>query len=82
MVDGVASRRDVAAKLGGCHVAERFADRVQRLAERQLRRGFLALHACQRQSGLTGEDADVLLERFLQQCSEGAAIPTAEDLDL
>lgn len=82
MVDAGVSPRDVASRLGVYQFADRFAERVQRWPQERLRRGLLALHASQRASRLTGEDADVLLERFLQQWFDGAAIPSAEDFDL
>ena len=44
--------------------------------------GITALHACQRKSRATGEDAEVLLERFLAQWFDGAPIETAEELGL
>jgi hypothetical protein len=47
-----------------------------------LRRGLLAVHACQRLVRLTGEEPDALLERFLAQWFDGVPIPTAEDLEL
>jgi hypothetical protein len=62
--------------------ADRFVANVRRHGQPRLRRGLEALHACQRQSRLTGEDPDALLERFLAQWFDGAPIPSAEDLGL
>lgn len=82
LADSGVAARDLAARLGIYQFGDRFAERVQRLSQDQLRRGLLALHQCQRASRLTSEDADLLLERFLSQWFDGAPIPTAEDLDL
>ncbi len=82
LADSGVAPRDVAARLGIYQFGDRFAERVQRLPQDKLRRGLLALHNCQRGSRLTGEDPDVLLERFLAQWFDGVPIPTAEDLDL
>lgn len=73
---------DVAARVGVHQFAERFTAQVQQLDQRRLRAGLLALHACQRSSRLTGEEPDVLIERFLQQWFDGAPVPTAEDFEL
>ena len=74
--------QDVAGRVGVRAFAERFVEQLQRLDLARLRRGLLALHACQRQSRLSSEEPDVLLERFLAQWFDGAPIPTAQDLDL
>lgn len=82
LLDGGVSPRDLAAKAGVRQFADRFVEQVQRHDVARLRRGLLALHACQRMSRITGEDPDALLERFLAQWFDGATIPTAEDLEL
>lgn len=82
MLDGGVSLRDVPERLGVRFQGEQLAAQVQRWTKARLSRGLLALHACQRSSRTTGEDADVLLERFLCQWFDGAPIPTAEDFEL
>jgi DNA polymerase III delta subunit len=81
-LDAGCSPRDLPARVGVRQFADRFVEQVQRYDQPRLRRGLLALHACQRLSRSTGEDADTLLERFLAQWFDGAPIPTAEDLEL
>jgi DNA polymerase III delta subunit len=75
------SPRELAAAVGVRQFAERFVDIVQKNDLPRLRRGLLALHSCQRQSRLTGEDAEALLLQFLTQWFDNAPIPTAEDLE-
>lgn len=82
LLDGGVSLRDVPERLGVRFQGERLAAQVQRWSRPRLTRGLLALHACQRSSRTTGEDTDVLLERFLCQWFDGAPIPTAEDFEL
>lgn len=82
LLDGGVSLRDVPERLGVRFQGERLAAQVQRWTKPRLAHGLLALHACQRSSRTTGEDADVLLERFLCQWFDGAPIPTAEDFEL
>ena len=62
--------------------ADRFVASVRKNDQPQLRRGLLALHACLRESRITGEDDVVLLERFLGQWFDGLPIPTGEELEL
>lgn len=81
-LDSGVSPRDLPAKVGVRQFAERFVENVQRHDAVRLRRGLLALHACQRLGRTTGEDPDALLERFLSWWFDGGAIPTAEDLEL
>jgi DNA polymerase III delta subunit len=81
-LDSGVSLRDVPARVGVHQFTERFTEQVQRLDAARLRRGLTALHAVQRGSRLTGEEPDVLLERFLAQWFDGATIPTAEDFEL
>lgn len=82
LLDGGVTLREVPERLGVRFQGERLAGQVQRWSKPRLARGLLALHACQRSSRTTGEDADVLLERFLCQWFDGAPIPTAEDFEL
>ncbi len=82
LLDEGVSVRDLPQRLGMFKFADRFVEQVQKSNLPKLRRGMLALHHCARQLRLTGEDPDVLLERFLAQWFDGAPIPTAEDLDL
>jgi DNA polymerase III delta subunit len=81
-LDAGASERDVAKDAGVFQFVDRFVAQVRGNRAPQLRRGILALHACQRSSRLTGEDPEVLLERFLQQWFDGAPVPTAAELGL
>ena len=82
LLDEGVSVRDLPTMLGVRQFVERFVEQVQKQTMGRLRRGLLALHACQRLSRLSGEDPDALLERFLTQWFDGAPIPTAEDLEL
>lgn len=81
-LDAGTSERDLPQKCGVFQFADRFVANVRRHGQARLRRGIQALHACQRQSRLTGEDPDALMERFLAQWFDGAPIPSAEDLGL
>jgi hypothetical protein len=76
------SERDVAQKCGVFQFVDRFLATIRRHPAARLRRGLLAVHACQRLVRLTGEEPDALLERFLAQWFDGVPIPTAEDLEL
>lgn len=82
LLDAGVGPGDLPARAGVRQFAERFVEQVRRHDLGRLRRGLLALHHCQRMSRLTGEEPDVLLERFLAQWFDGAPIPTAEDLEL
>ena len=82
LLDTGVSERDLPQKCGVFQFADRFVANVRRHGQPRLRRGLEALHACQRQSRLTGEDPDALMERFLSQWFDGAPIPSAEDLGL
>ena len=61
---------------------DRFAAQVERNTQPQLQRGIRALHSCQRQSRVLGEEPQLLLERFLQQWFDGAPIVSAEEMEL
>lgn len=82
LLEDGASLRDLPGQLGVRFQPEMLAAKVQRWSKPQLSRGLLALHACQRSSRTTGEDADVLLERFLCQWFDGLPIPTAAEFEL
>lgn len=56
---------DVAAQLGGRFFADRFGKQVQHNDRDRLERGLRLLLLAQRQKRLSGEDDEVLLERFL-----------------
>lgn len=71
--------RDVPALVGVRQFQQRFAAQLRKSDVATLERGLLALQACQRASRTTGEDGDVLLERFLSQWFDGAPIPEAEE---
>ncbi len=81
LLDAGASERDVVAQTGVRQFVDRFIAQVRKHDAATLRRGLLALHACQRASRLCGEDPDVLLERFLGMWFDGAPIPSLEDLE-
>lgn len=82
LYDAGVSQRDLAARCGVRQFADRFVASVRKNDQPQLRRGLLALHACLRESRITGEDDEVLLERFLGQWFDGLPIPTGEELEL
>lgn len=81
-LEGGVTARDLPGKVGVFQFADRFVEQVQKNPLARLRRGLLALHHCQRCSRTTGEDPDVLLERFLGQWFDGRPIPAAEEMDL
>jgi DNA polymerase III delta subunit len=81
LLDEGVSPRDVASRLGVFQFADRFVEQVQKNPRARLRRGLLALHYCTRLSRTTGEEPEVLLERFLHHWFHGTVVPTAEDLD-
>jgi DNA polymerase III delta subunit len=82
LLDRGVSMRDLPKQAGVHQFADRFLEQVKCNSIEQLNRGVMALHACQRKSRMIGEDADVLLERFLAQWFEGAPIETAEEFEL
>lgn len=81
LLDGGTALRDVAARAGVHMFQERFADQVRRNDRRQLEHGLLALLSCQREKRLTGEDDDVLLERFLSRWFDRLPVPAAQELE-
>src|SRR5436190_13710345 len=81
LLDAGTSERDLPAAAGVRQFVDRFVANVKRNDAATLRRGLLALHSCQRASRLTGEEGDVLLERFLAMWFDGAPIPSAEDFE-
>ena len=74
--------RDLPARCGVRQFADRFLAQVKQNDQRQLQRGLVALHACLRKSRTSGEDGELLLERFLAQWFDGAPVETAEELEL
>ncbi len=80
LASGVAER-DVPMRVGVRQFVPRFVDHLRGNDLARLERGLRALHACQRASRTTGEDPEVLLERFLAQCFAGAPIPGAEEFE-
>jgi hypothetical protein len=82
LLDSGVSMRDVPGRAGARQFADRFLAQVKQCSIAKLNRGVTALHACQRKSRLRGTDPEVLLERFLAQWFDGAAIETAEELEL
>lgn len=82
LLDAGVSQRDIPARCGVRQFADRFVAAVRANDQGQLRRGLLALHACVRESRVTGEDGEVLLERFLGQWFDGLPVPAGEELEL
>lgn len=82
LLDRGVSMRDLPKQAGVHQFADRFLEQVRCNSIDKLNRGVTALHACQRKSRMIGEDAEVLLERFLAQWFEGAPIETAEEFEL
>jgi DNA polymerase III delta subunit len=81
LLDDGAPLRDLAARAGVFQFQERFVDQVRRHDRPRLARGLLALHECQRQLRLGGEEPDVLLERFLRTWFDGAPVLAAGGRD-
>ncbi len=79
--DGV-SLRDVAARVGVFQFQERYVRQVEKHRLPRLAQGLLALQQCQRLSRTTGEEPDVLLERFLRAWFDGAPMPQAGGREL
>jgi hypothetical protein len=73
--------RDLPGRVGVYNFADKFMAHVEQNDLARLRTGLLALHHCQRMSRTTGEDPDVLLERFLAQWFDGVPVPAAQDLE-
>lgn len=82
LLDRGVSMRDLPKKAGVHQFADRFLEQVKCNSIAKLNRGVTALHACQRKSRMLGEDAEVLLERFLAQWFDGVPIETAEEFEL
>ena len=82
LFDEGTSMRDLPARCGVRQFADRFLAQVKQNDQRQLQRGLVALHACLRKSRTSGEDGELLLERFLAQWFDGAPVETAEELEL
>ena len=82
LLDAGVSPRDLPGRAGVRAFADRFVGHVQKNDLPSLQRGLSALHACQRASRLTGEEPQLLLERFLSQWFDGTPIATAEEFEL
>lgn len=80
LAEGV-SERDIPARVGVRQFVPRFVGQLRQNDLPRLERGLLALQACQRASRSSGEEPQVLLERFLCQWFDGAPIPRAEDFE-
>ncbi len=65
LVDAGTRLDDVAGRVGVRAFADRFRGQVELNPERRLRRGLELLLDCQRQLRTTGEEPELLLERFL-----------------
>lgn len=81
LVDSGTSLRDVTQQLGVYAFAERFQAQVQKNPAAKLEHGLLALLHCQRERRLSGEEDDVLLERFLSRWFDGAPVPAPEEIE-
>jgi hypothetical protein len=82
MLDQGVPLRDLASRVGVRQFADRFVAQVRQHDLGRLRQGLLALHACQRRSRLTGEDPELLLERFLVEWFGHVPAPTGAELEL
>ncbi|MGE3175234.1 MAG: DNA polymerase III subunit delta [Planctomycetota bacterium] len=78
--DGV-PLRDVAGRVGVRGFTERYEEQVRRNERGRLEHGLRALLACQRERRLSGEDDDVLLERFLARWFDGLVVPSPEEFE-
>lgn len=81
LLDSGVSPRDLVQRANVRSYAERFVATVQRHDQRRLRHGLRALHHCQRASRQTGEDHEVLLERFLAMWFDGVPVPPIEEFE-
>jgi hypothetical protein len=61
---------------------DRFVAEIKKNDLPRLRHGLLALHHCQRMSRVSGEEPEVVLERFLAQWFDQTPVPTARDMEL
>ena len=82
LLDAGVSQRDIPSRCGVRQFADRFVAAVRKNDQQQLRHGLLALHACVRESRVSGEDGEVLLERFLGQWFDGSPVSAGEELGL
>lgn len=82
LADQGVPERDLPGRCGVHGFTDRFVAHVRRHDVSRLRRGLLALHHCQRLSRLSAEDPRTLLERFLAQWFDDAAVPAVEAFDL
>jgi DNA polymerase III delta subunit len=74
LLDGGVPERDLAARAGVRAFQERFLTSVTRNDQAELRRGILLLLECQRALRHTGEEPQVLLERFVDAWFAGNTV--------
>ena len=79
LLDSGSSLRDVPGQVGVRGFVDRYQEQVRHNDLEQLERGLLAILACQREQRQSGEDYDVLLERFLDRWFDGTAIPGGQE---
>jgi DNA polymerase III delta subunit len=78
LVDEGVRPEDVPARVGVRGFPDRYLGHLRKNGSEQLERGLLSLLHCQRESRSTGEDPDVLLERFLVRWFDNALPPVRE----
>lgn len=81
LMDQGMSLREVPKELGVYTFVELFQAQVQKHQAKKLEHGLLALVHCQRERRSSGEEDDVLLERFLSRWFDGAPVPQPEELE-
>ena len=79
LLDAGTSLRDVPGQVGVRGFTDRYQEQVRKNELEQLERGLLAILSCQREQRQSGEEDDVLLERFLDRWFDGAAIPSGQE---
>lgn len=82
LLDAGVSARDVPGRVGIRQFGDRFVAEIMKNDLPRLRHGLLALHHCQRMSRVSGEEPEVVLERFLAQWFDQTPVPTARDMEL
>ena len=78
LLDAGVRAGDVPGAVGVRGFVERYQSQLQRNDREQLERGLLWLLCCQREKRRTGEDDDVLLERFLARWFAASLPPAPE----
>lgn len=81
LLDAGTPLRSLPTAVGVQGFVDRWLEQVRRNPAARLEQGLRALLCCQREKRLTGEDDDVLLERFLCRWFEGAPVPEAAELE-